>query len=177
MENISHNTFEVNHSFYEKYNNQIRIIVSRILNNAEQTNDIDDCVNDVYLELMAKLQQYNETRGSMAAFVAIIARSTALDYCRGNKNKPGELIGDEKFDYIIAPMEVENKLEYQMLVDSILEKLNEQEGILFTMKYILFYSPDEIAKSFKIKRNAVDARVNRLKSKVKNFLLKGGIII
>jgi len=168
---------EVTNSFYEKYNPQVRIIVTRILISANQSNDIDDCVNEVYLELMEKLQLYNETRGSMAAFVAIIARSAALDYCRGNKRKAGELIGDDKFDYITEPVEVEDKTEFQMLVDSILENLNDQEGVLFTMRYILFYSPEEIAKVFKITRNAVDARLSRLKSKVKKFLIKGGFNI
>jgi len=74
-------------------------------------------------------------------------------------------------------METEDKIEFQMLVESILEKLNEQENALFTFRYILFYSPEEIAKIFKIKRNAVDGRLNRLKNKVKQLLIKGGTII
>ena len=59
------NKLEVNNNFYEKYHPQIRAIVIRILNNANQSQDIEDCVNTVFLELMEKLQQFNETRGSM----------------------------------------------------------------------------------------------------------------
>jgi RNA polymerase sigma-70 factor (ECF subfamily) len=168
---------KVNNNFYEKYNLQIRAIVTRILNNANQTRDIDDCVNTVYLELMEKLQLYNETRGSMGAFVSIIARSTALDYCRGNMRKNGELIGDENIDFLSGPIEFEDKVEFEMLVKNIKEKLNEQEIILFTMRYIYYYTPEEIAKVYKINRNTVDKRLGRLKSKVKNLLIKGGIII
>jgi len=176
MNNIP-NTLEVNHSFYDKYNPQIRIIVTRILNSSGQARDIDDCVNDVYLKLMEKLHLYNESRGNMAAFVAVVARSTALDYCKGNMRKNSELVGDDKIDFLIEPIEVENKVEFQMLIDNILKKLNEQENVLFTLRYLLFYSPDEIAKSFKINRNAVDGRLNRLKHKIKKLLLKGGITI
>ena len=171
------NMFEVNDSFYEKYNPQIRAIVTRILNYANKSGEIDDCVNNVFLKLMENLQQYNETRGSMGSFIAIVARSTALDYCRSNMRKSGELVGDDKLDFLSEPIEFEDKIEFQMLVDSILEKLNEKESILFTMRYILFYSPEEIAKAFNITRNAVDIRVNRLKKKVKNFLTKGGLIL
>ncbi|MCL1858001.1 MAG: sigma-70 family RNA polymerase sigma factor [Oscillospiraceae bacterium] len=173
----------VNNSFYDKYNPQIRAIVARILNNANQTGDIDDCVNTVYLELMENLQQYNETRGSMAAFVTIIARSTALDYCRSNMRKPVELIGDDKIDFLSNPIEsgsgsgFEDKVEFEMLVESILKKLNKEERVLFTMKHILFYSPEEIAKAMKIRRSAVDMRASRLKSKIKHFLIKGGITV
>ena len=169
------NTYEINNSFYDKYNPQIRAIVARILNYANRTGDIDDCVNTVYLELMEKLQQYNETRGSMAAFVAIVARSTALDYCRGSIRETGRLSGDDNIDFIREPIEFESGVEFNMLVESILAKLNKQERALFTMRYIMFYSSEEIAKVLQIRRSAVDMRVKRLKSKVKNFLIKGGI--
>jgi len=175
-ENIN-NMYEVNDGFYEKYNPQIRAIVTRILNYANQSRDIDDCVNTVYIELMEKLQQYNETRGSLGAFTAIIARSTALDYCRGNMRKTNELIGDDKIDFLSEPIEFEDSVEFQMLVEGIAEKLNEQEVILFTMRYIYYYSPEEIAKSLKINRIAVNKRVSRLKGKIQKFLTRGGIIL
>ena len=168
---------EVNNSFYEKYNPQIKSIVTRILNNANQSQDIEDCVNTVFLGLMEKLQQYNETRGSMAAFVAIIARSVALDYCKGNKRKIGEFIGDDNIDFLSEPLGFEDEIEFNMLIESIHKKLNEKENILFTMRFVLFYSPEEIAKVHKITRNAVDIRVNRLKKKIQNFLTKGGITL
>ena len=176
-ENMGDDVIEINNNFYEKYNPQIRAIVAKILNNIGQVQEIDDCVNEVYLALMEKLQQYSETRGSMGAFVAVIARSTALHYCRDNRYNADELIGDEKLDLFSGDIDVENEVEFQMLVESILDKLNEQENALFVLRYILFYSPEEIAKSFNIRRNAVDARLNRLKKKVRNLLIKGGITI
>ena len=132
-------------------------------------------MNTVYLQLIEKLQQYNETRGSMGAFVTIIARSAALDYCRSSMRRTSELVGDDKLDFLAEPAEFENKLDFEALVDSILEKLNEKESVLFTMRYILFYPPEEIAESFKIKRSAVDTRLNRLRNKIKNLLIQGGI--
>ena len=177
IENMNNDIIEVNNNFYEKYNLQIRTIVTRILNNTGQSRDIDDCISIVYLTLMERLQQYSETRVSMGAFVAVIARSIALNYCRDNKYKHGELIGDEKIDFLSGSVRVEDDVEFHMLVEAILKKLNEQESILFGMKYIYFYTPDEIAKTFNIKRNAADGRLNRLKSKIKKLLSKGGITI
>jgi len=167
----------VNSIFYDKYNTNIYAIVKRILTNANKAQDIDDCVNTVYLELIERLWQYNETRGSMAAFVAIITRSVAIDYCRGSLRKSGELIGDDNIDFIGEPMRFEDTVEFEILVENIIEKLSEQESILFTMKYIYYYPAEEIAKIFKINRNAVDGRVNRLKKKIKKLLVKGEIII
>ena len=175
---MSDNIFEVNNNFFDKYNSTIRGIVTNILKPANQQQDIEDCVNTVFLNLMEKLQQYNETRGSMAAFVIIIARSTALDYRRSSIRKTSELIGDEKMDFLNEPLGFENEVEFDMLVENIiLAKLNNQERRLYTMKYIFFDSTDEIAKSFNISRNSVDARVHRLKNKIKSLLRKGGIAL
>ena len=171
------NIYEINESFYEKYNPQIRAVVTRILNYANLSRDIDDCVNIVYIELMEKLQQYNEMRGSMGAFVAIIARSTTLNYCKSNIRKNSELIGDKNIDFLSEPIEFEDKVEFEMLVDNIRKKLNEQERILFGMRYIYYYTPEEIAKVFNVRRNTVDKRLSRLKSKVKKLLIQGGITL
>ena len=178
MERENNAMYEVNNDFYEKYDPQIRAIVTRILKNANQAQYIDDCVNTVYVGLIEKLQQYNEARGSLAAFVAIVARSSdALNFCKSNKRKIGELIGDDNIDFLTEPLEFEDTVEYEMLVKNILERLNEKEHILFTMRFILFYTPEEIAKTLQITRNSVDVRVNRLKKKIKNFLIKGGVTI
>ena len=177
IENISNNISEINNNFYVKYNLEIRAIVAKILYYSNQESYIDDCVNEVYLRLIENLQQYNETRGTMAAFVAIIARSTALNYCRGNKYKPDELIGGEKIDVLRDPVNVEDEIGFKILVESITKKLKADERILFTMRYIYYFTPEEIAKEFNINLGTAYKRITRLKNKVKNFLTKGGIIL
>ncbi|MCL2816014.1 MAG: sigma-70 family RNA polymerase sigma factor [Oscillospiraceae bacterium] len=177
IENMDNNISAVNTNFYEKYHPQIRAIVTRILNNADLSCDIDDCVNTVYIELIERLIQYNETRGTMGAFVSIIARSTALNYCRSNMRRRGELIGDDKIAFFYNPLEFENEVEFEMLIESIFKKLNKQEKALFNMKFMFFYSPEEIAKVLNIRQNTVNKRVGRLKNKIKNFLIRGGITV
>ena len=87
------------------------------------------------------------------------------------------MISDEKIDFLNKPLRFENEVEFDMLVESLFEKLNKKERALFTMRFILFYPPEEIAKTLKITRNSVDVRTNRLKNKIKKILTKGGIII
>jgi len=181
MRDTGDEILEVNDKFYDRYYTQIRKITARILTSAGQGSYIDDCVNEVFLQLIEKLRQYNETRGSMAAFVTIIARSAALNYAKTNARRTGELIGDDNIAFLAEPAsfenEIEDKIEYEKLVKNILEKLTKKEAVLFTMRFILFYPPEEIAKNFKITRNAVDKRINSLKNKIKRFLIKGGVSI
>ena len=170
-------TRELNGGFYEKYNPQIRAIVTRILSSAGLRDDVDDCVNTVYLEIMEKLMQYNETRGTMGAFVAVIARSVALNYRKGGMRRSGELVGDEKLDFMSSPIDYQDEAEFDMLVEDIIARLSKQERVLFAMRFLYGYAPEEIAKALKIRRSAVDMRVNRLKGKIKSFLTKGGVIL
>ena len=132
IENEIEFTREVNNSFYDKYHPQIRAVISRILNYANQSNDIDDCVNIVFLDIMEKLQQYNETRGSMSAFVTVIARSVAINYCRSNMRRTGELIGDEKLDFLTVQIEYHDEAEFNSLVESIILRLSKTENTTMT---------------------------------------------
>jgi len=167
----------IGNNFYMKYNPQIRAVVTRILTNAGQPQNIDDCVSAVFLELMEKLQQYNEMRGSMAAFVTVIARSVSLNYCRDNKKNIYELAGGDKINFISEPLKFENEVEFNMLVEGLFELLNKKERALFTMRFLLFYPPEEIAEALGITRNAADVRLNRMKNKIKKILTKGGLIL
>ena len=173
-DNASNN---IGNNFYVKYNPKIRAVVTRILTAAGQPQNIDDCVSAVFLEIMEKLRQYNEMRGSMAAFVTVITRSVSLNYCRDNKRKIYELVGGDKIDFISEPLKFENEVEFNMLVESLFEQLNKKERALFTMRFILFYPSEEIAKTLGITRNAADVRLNRMKNKIKNILTKGGMIL
>jgi DNA-directed RNA polymerase specialized sigma24 family protein len=108
----------------------------------------------------------------------VITRSTALDYLRKSIRKSGELTGGENIDFLSEPLAFENEIEFDMLVENIiLKKLNTEERRLYTMKYIFFDPPEEIARCFNIKRNAADARIHRLKAKIKKLLKKGGITL
>ena len=167
----------INNDFYDEYYPQIRAITARILQISNQTDEIDDCVNTIFLELMTKFKNYDESRGSIGAFVAVVARSTALNYRKNALRKSAELVGDEKLDFLAKPIEYQDETDFNLLADSITEKLNKEERILFSMRYLYHYSPEEIAKALKIKRSAVDMRVMRLKAKIKKYLIKGGISV
>jgi len=177
IENTGSGIPKIDNGFYERYDPEIRTIVAKILYHSNQESYIEDCVNDVYLRLIENLQQYNETRGSMAAFVAIIARSTALNHCRGNRRRPNELVGDEKIDVLSDPINVEDEIGFKVLVEDITKKLKKEERILFAMRYIYYFAPEEIAKEFHISVGTAYKRINRLKNKVKKYLTEEGIVL
>ena len=167
----------INNDFYNEHYAKVRAIASRILQAANQANEIDDCVSAIFLELMTKFQDYDDERGSISAFVTVVARSTALNYRKSAARKSDELIGDENLDFFAVPIGYQNETDFDLLVESIITKLNKAERALFTMRYLYYYTPDEIAKVLKIKRSAVDMRSTRLKAKIQKLLIKGGLSI
>ena len=169
----------INNDFYNEHYAKVRAIASRILQAANQANEIDDCVSAIFLELMTKFQDYDDERGSISAFVTVVTRSTALNYRKSVIRKSDELIGDENLDFFAVPIEYQSvsETDFDLLVESIITKLNKAERALFTMRYLYYYTPDEIAKVLKIKRSAVDMRSTRLKAKIQKLLIKGGLSI
>ena len=166
----------VNDDFYETYNKKITIIVKRMLSQTGITQDIDDCVNIVYVKLMESIGSFDEKRGSMDTYVNLITHSTVIDYLKKHSKFKNELVGNEIFDFLYAPLECEDEAVFNILVENIYAKLKKEERILFTMRYILFHPPEEIAKVLNIRRNTVDTRCKRLKAKVKKYL-KGADIL
>jgi len=166
----------VNDEFYETYNNKITIIVKRMLTQTGITQDIDDCVNIVYVKLMESMENFDENRGSMDTYVNLITHSTVIDYLKKHSRFKNELVGNEILDFFYAPLECENEAVFNILVENICAGLKKEERILFTMRYILFHPPEEIAKVLNIKRNAVDTRCKRLKAKIKKYLRGADIL-
>jgi RNA polymerase sigma factor (sigma-70 family) len=172
MENIN-NT--VNDEFYEIYNKKITIIVKRMLSQTGMTQDIDDCINIAYVKLIEIINGYDENRGSMDTYVNLVVHSTVTDYIKSHAKFKNELVGNEILDFFYAPLQCEDEAGFNILVEQILSKLKKEERVLFTMRYLWFYPPEEIAKIMNIKRNTVDVRCKRLKEKIKKYLKGAGI--
>ena len=67
----------------EKYGKLLRYIIQGILGNRQD--DIEECVNDTYLKIWRNVQQFDFDRASLATYLKVIARNTALNRLRDVK--------------------------------------------------------------------------------------------
>lgn len=73
----------------EKYQSIIRVVVARMAGPKTCKADIDDVIQNVNLRLLESgLDNYDPNRGSIEAYIAVMARSMTIDAWRRKKRAP-----------------------------------------------------------------------------------------
>lgn len=66
----------------EKYNKLLWVIVGGILNNTGTSEDVEECISDVYLSLWKNPAAFDNRKGSLKTFLSVLARRRAVDKYR-----------------------------------------------------------------------------------------------
>ncbi|OUN41690.1 hypothetical protein B5G26_10640 [Anaerotignum lactatifermentans] len=69
-----------------RYSRLLWSIVGAVLSQVGTTEDMEECVADVFIDLWEHPQKYDESRGGLKAWLSVIARNKAIDRYR-QKNK------------------------------------------------------------------------------------------
>ena len=68
--------------FMETYNKLLWVIVGGVLNGVGTSEDIEECISDVYVNLWKNPKAYNPRKGTLKTFIAVVAKRKALDRYR-----------------------------------------------------------------------------------------------
>ena len=66
----------------EAYNKLLWVIVGGVLNNVGTSEEIEECISDVYVNLWRNPKAYDPRKGSLKTYIAVSAKSKALDRYR-----------------------------------------------------------------------------------------------
>lgn len=120
-------------------------VCGSILKNAGTAEDIEECVADVFIHVWKKPNQYKAEKGSMQTYLAVLARSTALNTRRKKKYF---LPLDETFstdpDSVILQV---LRSETNALVTEAVEQLKEPDREIFFRRHFLDQKPRDIARA------------------------------
>ena len=161
----------------KKYGKYCTSIAKNILGNDE---DVEECVNDTYLNTWNSIPPTIPT--ILSAFLGKITRNIAFNKYRHNhvkKRGNGEvaLVLDELTDCVSGLDDVEQEIDRKQLVEAInsfLNTLSSQNRNIFICRYWYSDSVASIAKRYGITENNVSVILNRLRSKLKKYLLERG---
>lgn len=161
---------------YDQYAPVARQVINRILYPAGSREDVEELVQDVMWELLEHPEKYQEERGSLTVYVAVLSRSRALNA----RKKLGclrtvPMEGMMELGY--EDSRLVKELELKELVGRILASLKPREQRLFTMRFLYHMTIEEIAVHLKCSRGAVDVRISRLRRKLETLFAAQGITI
>lgn len=139
----------------DKYGNYCAAIAKNILGNSQDT---EECVNDTYLNAWNSMPPHRPN--ILATFLGKITRNLAL-----NKYKHNTADNVEQ--------EI-NRKELILAINHFLKKLPSDKRNIFVCRYWYFDSISDIAAHFDMTENNVSVTLNRLRLKLRNYLLERG---
>ena len=160
----------------DTYSKLLWIVVGGILGKIGTAQDIEECISDVYFHVWKNPAAFDSGKGSLKTFLAILAKSKALDVYR-KLSKSGiielnEAINgrdDDLLDYIV------NKEMCQELYAAI-ASLTEPNKEILIRRYFFDEKPSKIAENISLPVKEVENRLYQSKLKLRKKLTDvGGI--
>jgi len=142
--------------------------------------DIEECTSDIFYEIYKNRSSINLEKGSIKAYLSVIAKRKAIDIFRKSSKGIGRnlSIDDMDYDSIAAENSDVEKLvvesESKAILIKAIKTLGEPDSEIIIRKYYFGQSTKLIAKSLKLKENTVDKKVSRGLNKLKQSL--GGVL-
>ncbi|AFS79127.1 RNA polymerase factor sigma-70, ECF23-type [Gottschalkia acidurici 9a] len=164
----------------DEYSNLIFKITGNVLNSNFHSQNVEECVNDIFWSAWNNIESFDEEKGEFKHWISAIAKYKAIDYKRKLfKSSVVESIDD--YDYALSSEDnieslIIDKENSEELIEAI-EKMKDEDKEIFIRRYFLYEGIENIAKSFGVNRNLVDKRLSRGREflKQKLILLKGEI--
>lgn len=163
---------------YDEYFTKVYFYVKRILAGVGTNEDIEECVSDVFLDLWKNWSKYDNSRGSLQAYIYVKTKTVALNY-----RKRLNVYGDKYKQEIIENNSIAEKTilnTEEMVIDNINEKrilraidnFKEPNRSYFYLRYFMNYDIKSIANIHNTTVSAVENRLYRCRIALKKILGK-----
>lgn len=158
----------------EKFGRRLTSLARNITGDEE---DARECVNDTYLALWNSIPP--EDPDPLGAYAFRVCKNAAISRLRkNNAAKRGEYeLSLEELAECIGGDTLEALVDARALgqtVDRFLDTLPRQSRVLFVRRYWFGDSVTQLAKALGMSQNAVSVRLNRIKGKLRSYLIKEG---
>jgi RNA polymerase sigma-70 factor (ECF subfamily) len=161
---------EINGLNLDKIYSVVRGQVRKMLKDL-YADDIDDAIQDIVIKIINKATLMDNTRGTVDAWVATIAKNHCLDLLRKYKRTPFELMDDERRMYNYYDEEsYEEREERYVAMEAILEDLNQRDKDLLVYRFYDKKTSREISELVDIPEKSVPMYVKRAKLKMEKSL-------
>ena len=151
----------------ETYNKLLWVVVGGVLNGVGTSEDIEECISDVYVSLWLKPKAYDPQKGPLKTYLAVVAKSKALDrYRKLTKVKIVELddairsSDDDLLEYI-AKRDMYNDL-YEAI-----RSLKEPDQEILIRRYFFDEKPSGIASKISLSIKEVENRLYQSKIRLR----------
>ena len=152
-----------------KYGAYCRSIARRILAVEE---DAEECVQDAVWAFVEGRAPWDPAQGSKQTWLCVLVRSRAKDRRRALAARMEEPLEEHSG---LAAADHAERAAVRDGLRRVLEGLSREERRLFTLRFVYGLSSAELGGVLGLSPNGVDARVSRLRTKLKRLLARQGL--
>ena len=157
------------------YINNVYSLAKSILYHISTEEDVEECVQDTFLDAWNHIERYNPDRGTFKTWLLILCKYRALNMRKTRLTKPEEVeLDDQQSSINLTP---ENEYLIKEGSNEILTAINLLAPIdreIFIRRFILDQRIGEIAVIMQLSRQAIDNRLWRGRTKLKKTLAAMG---
>jgi RNA polymerase sigma-70 factor (ECF subfamily) len=146
-------------------------VAKSILISIGSEQDIEECVQDVFIDAWNNIDKFDESRGSMKTWLLILCKYKALNIKKALMKKNNTVDFEEL--QLSSSEAIEENILFKERKDEIIEAINSFNATdkeVFLRRYFMTQSIDYICTHLNLSRQAVDNRLWRGKKKLKNLL-------
>lgn len=161
-----------------KYGSYCKKTAKNILGSAD---DADECINDTLLRAWNSMPPNRPS--NLKLYLAKLTRNVAFDRFRAfSAQKRGgseTALILEELNECISPYDIENEISAKEIgesIDRFLQSVSERDRNTFLRRYFYSESVKEIAERYSLPVGSVSAILSRMRTKLKNHLIKEGLI-
>lgn len=161
----------------EEYGGYVYAVAIDKLRGLCSTEEIEDCVSDIFVELFTNIHNFDSTKGTLKGYISIIAKRTAINTFNSISYRRNITISADDEGHVIPATaknpadEVQKKLFRQRLWD-IVESLGEPDSSIIVYQYFYDMKVSDIAKKLFLTAAAVQKRSLRARQQIKKVLEK-----
>lgn len=146
-------------------------VASTIINSRTQQSimDIEEIVNDVFIQLWQKPEKYQPERGSLKTYLAIKTRSLALNRLKKKQRDLHDNIDDLTLSATEDTLDGKNTLAWQELYDVIMTMEEPTKEILIR-RFFYEMKPAEIRNIMSLPAKTIDNALYRGKKQIQKQL-------
>lgn len=170
-------------SLMTDYMGLVCTIIREKLNTVCDEFEMEACASDVFVEFYNNIDRYAGEKGSIKAFICVIAKRRAIDLFRRKSKEIGNIsIDNDDVNYSLADsVNIEKEYiekERRKAIFDAVQSLKEPDHEIIVRKYYMGESSKDISERLSMTVTAVDTRSSRALGKLRKMLgnsILGGI--
>ncbi len=153
---------------YDNYSAALYGVILRIV---KQNEVAEEALQDVFVNVWNKIDQYNADKGRLFTWIINIARNMAIDKLRSKEVKQSQL-NDTMDDVLLNVVKQQQHTPNSDVVGlkDLLTRLEDEDSFVIKMLYFKGYSQSELAKDYNIPLGTVKTRTRRALKQLRSIM-------